>query len=255
MSNLVQVNEKKRLFIGLLGASLLAACFLIMAVWYLLLNPRQSLVYELVLLALVIFMLGIILLAGFGFAGIILTLWFSKTVSLFQGPMRMAINTFFPLVLAVGKIFRIDMDRIRNSFVQVNNHLVKAKRISLKSEEILLLAPHCLQRSTCPHKITGSVDNCRRCGGCAINDLLKLRDKYGINIGIATGGTLARKYVKDYRPKAIVAIACERDLTSGILDANPIPVLGITNIRPNGPCNNTCINVSKVEDAIQHLIT
>jgi len=29
---------------------------------------------------------------------------------------------------------------------------------------------------------------------------------------MAAGGTLARKYVQEYRPHAIVAIACERDL-------------------------------------------
>jgi hypothetical protein len=71
---------------------------------------------------------------------------------------------------------------------------------------------------------------------------------------MATGGTLARKYVRDYRPKAIVAIACERDLTSGILDANPVPVLGVTNLRPNGPCFNTKFSVQRVEESIRFFL-
>jgi len=254
MNSLVQVNEKKRLFIGLLGASLLTASALAMAIWHLIISPQQSLAYQIVLLALVIFLAGIIILAVFGFAGILLTIWLSKNVRLLQGPMRVALNTFFPLVLAVGRIFRIDMDRIRNSFVQVNNRLVEAMHLKLQPQNILLLAPHCLQLSTCPHKVTGNIDNCRRCGRCPVSDLLNMRDQYGINIGMATGGTLARKYVKEFKPRGIVAIACERDLTSGILDANPIPVLGVTNLRPNGPCVNTRISVPVVEKAIQHFI-
>jgi hypothetical protein len=67
---------------------------------------------------------------------------------------------------------------------------------------------------------------------------------------VATGGTLARRIIVDNRPKAIVAVACEHDLTSGIQDAYPIPVIGILNDRPNGPCINTKVDIQKVGEAI-----
>lgn len=248
------VAEKKRLFIGLLGISMISVIFIVTAIWYLIFNPQQTLIYKVILSGLVILVAGIILLAGFGLAGILYTLWFSKNKIFFQRPIRIALNTFFPLVLALGKIARIEMDRVRNSFVQVNNQLVLVKNVNLEPEKLLILAPHCIQLDKCKHKITGSIYNCRRCGGCQVNDLLNLKDKYGINIGIATGGTLARKYVQEYRPHAIVAIACERDLSSGILDVNPIPVFGVTNYRPHGPCKNTCICLPMVEEAVQHFI-
>jgi len=68
---------------------------------------------------------------------------------------------------------------------------------------------------------------------------------------VATGGTLARKIVKDFRPRLIIAVACERDLTSGIHDTYPLPVYGILNQRPNGPCWNTKVDIQRVEEAIQ----
>jgi hypothetical protein len=52
------------------------------------------------------------------------------------------------------------------------------------------------------------------------------------------------------RPEAIVAVACELDLTTGIQDAYPIPVIGILNERPNGPCINTKADIEKVRRAI-----
>lgn len=253
MHNVV-IHERKRLFIGLLIVSLLVVGMLAAAIWYLVFCPERSLIYKLVLLAVAAVMVISITLAGFGLAGIVLTIISSRPLALLKGPVRVALNTFFPLVLILGRLLRIDMNRIKRSFIEVNNNLILAMHISVTPEELLLLAPHCLQNSACVHKVTGSVDNCRRCGRCMVSDLLKLRDFYGIRVGMATGGTLARKYVRDYRPKAIVAIACERDLTSGILDANPIPVLGVTNLRPHGPCHDTQFSYQRVDEAIQYFL-
>jgi hypothetical protein len=61
---------------------------------------------------------------------------------------------------------------------------------------------------------------------------------------------LARRIIVENRPEAIVAVACELDLTSGIQDSYPIPVIGILNDRPNGPCFNTKVDIDKVRDAI-----
>lgn len=254
LDNLVQVQERKRLFIGLLGISLTVVGFLVLAIWYLIFSPEKSIIYKIVLLLLAVVLLSIILMAGFGLAGIVLTIIRSRPFTPFQGPIRVALNTFFPLVLVLGKLFRIDLDKIKRSFIEVNNNLVRAREIHIQPHQLLLLAPHCLQNSSCTHKVTGNIDNCHRCGRCSVNSILELRDRYGIRVGIATGGTLARKLIVDYRPRAIVAIACERDLTSGILDANPIPVLGVTNLRPYGPCQNTDFSLPQLIQAILFFI-
>jgi len=244
------IPARKRLFVGLLTASLLGSGLLLAAIWYIATTPSRSMFDQVLLLALGILLIGGIVVAGFGVGGIVLTILYARDISILQGPMRVAVNIFFPLALVLGRLFRIDKDRVKNSFIEVNNFLVKSKALKLLPEQILLLAPHCLQKSDCPYKITVNIDNCRRCGGCAVSKLLELRDKYGIKMGIATGGTLARKFVQEHHPRGIVAIACERDLTSGIQDSNPIPVLGVTNERPFGPCFNTQIKVPLVEEAI-----
>ena len=51
-----------------------------------------------------------------------------------------------------------------------------------------------------------------------------------------------------------MAIACERDLTSGIQEVAEIPVIGIINERPEGPCCNTRVDLNKVEEAIRYFI-
>ncbi|NHM25635.1 DUF116 domain-containing protein [Desulfofundulus sp. TPOSR] len=246
------MNTHKRLFLGLLGASLLLVALLAAGTWYLIFNPARSIAYQVILFTMVSLLVGVVFLAFGGLAGIVITLLAARTFEPLQGPMRVAVNLFFPVALALGRLLRIDPNRIKRSFIEVNNQLVRARHLKVQPKELLLLVPHCLQYSECPHKITVYVDNCRRCGRCCISKLLDLKDKYGFNMGLATGGTLARKYVREYHPRAIVAVACERDLASGILDSNPIPVLGVTNERPCGPCFNTCVSIPMVERAIRY---
>ena len=61
------------------------------------------------------------------------------------------------------------------------------------------------------------------------------------------------KIIIDNKPKAVIAVACERDLTSGIQDMKHIPVLGVFNKRPNGPCVDTLIDIHEIENAINFL--
>jgi hypothetical protein len=104
-------------------------------------------------------------------------------------------------------------------------------------------------------KVTNSVQNCKRCGKCPIKDLLNLSDKYGVDLAVATGGTIARRIVVETRPDLIIAVACERDLTSGIQDTSPLPVYGIFNERPFGPCLNTRVSLEHVESVLRDILS
>ena len=98
--------------------------------------------------------------------------------------------------------------------------------------------------------ITGSTVHCKRCGKCPITGLVDLSEKYGVGLAVATGGTLARRIVVERRPHLIIAVACERDLSSGIQDSYPLPIFGIINRRPHGPCYDTQVDLEMVEQAL-----
>lgn len=250
---MAQNQAKKRLFIGLLAGSIMAVLGLVGLIYLLMSNPITRL-QQVVLIVLIGAILVIMAAVIFGIGGIVLTIWLAKTITPLQPLMRVAISWLFPLAIGLGRIFKINTDRIKSSFIAVNNQLVQIKKLNISPEQLLILAPHCLQKNTCPHKITTNINNCKRCGQCPVDKLLEIKDKYNIRLGLATGGTLARKYVAEYQPKAIVAIACERDLASGIQDSSPIPVLGVLNERPHGPCFNTQISIPRLEEAITYFI-
>lgn len=164
------------------------------------------------------------------------------------------VDLLYPMLIILGNTLSIPKNEIRKVYVKLNNDYIYSNRYNIKSEDILILIPHCIQKSECKLKITTNVKNCKSCGLCNVADLLKLQNKYNVNVFIATGGTLARKKIKEFRPKAVVAVACERDLTAGVQDIKQIPVLGVFNKRPNGPCVDTKIDAEEVESAIKFFI-
>jgi len=158
----------------------------------------------------------------------------------------------YPILVILSKLFPWAEEFYESAFINFNNQLVKAKKIVLKkAQQLLVLLPQCLQFADCPHKITKNILNCHQCGKCLIADLVRLGEKYGLKINVATGGRLARRIVSDFKPNAIVACACEHELADGVQAVYPLPVLAISNSRPFGPCLNTGVDLDKIEQAVK----
>jgi len=163
----------------------------------------------------------------------------------------LTLKVLHPLFMLIGAFSKSRKERLQAVLIDLNNRLVKRERP--KTRRILLLLPHCLQITECDIRITHDIYKCKRCGRCGIKDLIGLADENKLSLFVATGGNLARKILEDVRPEAVVAVACERDLSSGIADSFPLPVLGIVNERPFGPCVNTKVSLDKVREAITFL--
>jgi uncharacterized protein len=185
---------------------------------------------------------------------LVLTTALGKDIFFTRFLRGVVIKFLLPVIEFIGKLFGIPKDTIRQSFVAMNNSLVQSQHLLVKADRILILLPHCLQLFDCEIKVTGDINKCIRCGRCDIKGLAELAQKYQIDISVATGGTLARKVIIEKKPKLVVAVACERDLTSGIKDCYPLPVIGILNDRPFGPCFNTRVDVEKIDQALQAVL-
>ncbi|MFC1725964.1 DUF116 domain-containing protein [candidate division KSB1 bacterium] len=147
-------------------------------------------------------------------------------------------NSFVPMVIKIADYFGIPRDRISNSFIKVNNAIVKATLRKIMGEnaperKVLILLPRCLQKE-------------------ALKDVMGLKKTYNIDIHTVPGGTQARAIIQKTRPRAVIGVACERDLLTGIKDvATKIPVIGVVNQRPKGPCKETLIDIAEIEKAIR----
>ncbi len=167
----------------------------------------------------------------------------------------LVVRLMLPLAVGVGRLIGISRDEVQGSFLSVNNALISGRgRARLRPSEVLVLLPRCLQWADCPHKVSQEVHRCRRCGRCALGEIVEETEALGVATFVSTGGTQARRLVKQLRPKVIVAVACERELTEGIRDVGNIPVIAVIADRPEGPCFNTDVDPGCITLAIRELI-
>ena len=246
-------QPRKRLFILLLGVAcgliLLGTCLLwwVSSVGLDNIHPSLPMVFGMLLGSLALLVVG-------GLSLLILTLLTGRDLFLLQSLRGLVVRYLFPGIISIGRLFGVDSDLLQQSFIVLNNRLVQSKRPRVAAAHTLILLPHCIQQFDCAIKITGEVDHCIRCGQCDIKDLLELAEARGIELAVATGGTLARRIIVEKRPQLIIAVACERDLTAGIRDAYPLPVFGVLNRRPHGPCFNTRVLLPEVEQALAEYV-
>lgn len=152
-------------------------------------------------------------------------------------------------------LFRLRHSEIERMIVSINNEaLLRRAPLRPRPSRVLLLLPHCLQRHECEVRLQSDASACRRCGRCSIGTLSALAEGRGMALAIATGGTSARKAVRTVAPDLVVAVACPRDLSSGILDAWPVPAWGELNGQPFGECYDTTVDDSSLSGALDALL-
>ncbi len=246
-------NPSKGIFLGLVAVSSIVLGLFLISLWVVpyygfdAIHPFAKWIAGII----IAFALLIVLWASLG---LIINATTGKYLPFFKRLRGVTVKLFLPIMTLIGKAFGLSKNVIRSSFIRVNNDLVLSEAKTYKPDELLMLMPHCLQNSRCKIRLTYNVRNCKRCGKCSIAGLLELSDKYNIHLAVATGGTIARRIVKERRPKLILAVACQRDLASGIQDTYPLPVYGIVNLRPHGPCLDTLVPLDHLEAAIRRFL-
>ena len=253
VSDVIAGRPKKRLFIGMLSLTSVCMALVLFLIWYIGVPGLAAIRPWLPTLLGVVFT-AMTLLAFFGIFNMVLAVSGWPYLPVLQKQTYELINALFPFAVYLGHIFGIKRRRLEGSFIAVSNLLFRRRKIRVPADKLLVVTPHCLQLASCPHKITRDPHNCKRCGRCDIGALVTLADEMGFHFFVATGGTLARQIVYKTRPKAVLAIACERDLMIGIQDVYPLPAVGVLNIRPNGPCYNTHVDMALVRAQLEEII-
>ena len=124
-------------------------------------------------------------------------------------------------------------DRVENAAVKVYDAMALARQRRVSRGELLLLIPRCLAKDI-------------------LEGVLRVAGRYQVPVFVATRGQLARRVIRERKPRAVVAVACERDMVSGLHDvAGKVPVLGLTLTLPSGPCRDTRVDLEKLEQWVK----
>lgn len=183
----------------------------------------------------------VLALAGFS---VIAWLWFALLTATFYGratllPEFLAERgPFLKLMLWTSHVARRFgvRDRVEHAAVDVYNALAARRAHKVGQGELLVLIPRCLSKVT-------------------LDGVLEIAGRYEVPVFVATRGQLARRAIRERRPRAVVAVACERDMVTGLHDvAGKLPVLGLTMSLPAGPCKDAVIEMEKFESFVKSFV-
>ena len=145
-----------------------------------------------------------------------------------RGPFLRLMN----LTSLVSRVFG-RRDWVEHAAIDVYNTLAVRRGRTVGRGELLVLIPRCLSK-------------------LALDGVLGIAGRYDVPVFVATRGQLARRVIRERRPRAVVAVACERDMMTGLRDvAGKLPVLGLTMRLPNGPCRDAMLDLETMERWIE----
>ncbi len=84
--------------------------------------------------------------------------------------------------------------------------------INLDRRDICLFLPHCLKNRDCPAGTDEEGVHCEQCGACEMANMVTAAEEAGIRVFCAPGGTLIKTLIKKYRPKAVIGVACWKEI-------------------------------------------
>jgi uncharacterized protein len=227
----LDVEAGRRLFLGFMVFSIVLLTLGLLFIWYMI-KPR---VVQLSPIMADILQKGLLIVIGLLFiifSQTILSIVTNRNFIVRVGKFKFSITFLTTFILSLGNKFGVSYDRMGNSFIKVSNSLIRTTRWKMSRSKVIILLPRCLRRPV-------------------QKQIIGLAKQYQCLTFTVPGGELARKIIIEQKPTAVIGVACERDLLSGIKDVRHIPVIGIPNQRPEGPCKNTTVDFQKIEEAIR----
>jgi len=185
-----------------------------------------------------------VLAAVAGGAAAVVVLWYLLLVGSFysrvnllperlleRGPFLRLMNWTSLLSRVVGR-----RDWVEHAAIDVYNTLAIRRGRKVGKGELLVLIPRCLSKA-------------------ALDGVLGIAGRYDVPVFVATRGQLARRVIRERRPRAVVAVACERDMMTGLRDvAGKLPVLGLTMRLPQGPCRDAELDLAMMDTWVKGLV-
>ena len=174
-----------------------------------------------------------ILFTGYGL--VLSVLWRRPLLPFPLGLLGRMNTLLFPLIRFLGRVLAIPSLRVEQSFLCMHNRMVRVYGKSAPPDRLLVLLPHCLERGV-RKKLNQEIET------------------YPCIVRVVGGGTQARAVVAEVEPPAILAVACERDLVSGVVElCGRIPmILAVPNIQSRGPCKSTDIHMDQFRNALRY---
>jgi uncharacterized protein len=125
----------------------------------------------------------------------------------------LAIDKLEQLANKVG----VDEKELFELYVETKNRAQMEKFAATSFDERIILLPRCMRAVDCPAEIGKNGYECKQCGKCAATEITKTTKELGYKgVFMLPGGSLGKTIVAKIKPKAVIGVACAKELVMGI---------------------------------------
>ena len=150
--------------------------------------------------------------------------------------------------------FGVDESEVLTLFNQMKNDAYRQTFLSTPYRNRIILFPQCLRHPDCEAKSDKWGHHCVDCGRCGISRIKKLADGLGYaKVFIIRGGSIIVEIFEKFRPKAVIGIACDKEIFLGNLVTEKYDVVSQGVILTKEGCYNTEVNWKQVEKCIRSI--
>ncbi|MFX1519526.1 MAG: DUF116 domain-containing protein [Promethearchaeota archaeon] len=148
--------------------------------------------------------------------------------------------------------FGVDETEVLALFNQIKNEAYRDIFLSIPYSERIILFPQCLRHPDCEAKSDKWGYTCAECGRCGIARVKKLAGELGYSkYFIIRGGSIIEEIFEKYRPKAVVGIACNKEIFLGNLVCEKYGVITQSVCLTREGCYNTDADFNQVEKCVR----
>ncbi len=154
---------------------------------------------------------------------------------------------------AIAKSLGLKDRLINYTHIELRNKLNEYGYKSAPYNKRILFLPHCLRNSKECKAISGDEGfECQRCGKCDIDKLISMAEDLGYaKIFIAPGGSMVKKLILEYKPKAVLGVCCYNEANLAFDMLRGTGIHGQTSMLLQDGCKDTKAHLADAKEKME----
>ena len=165
------------------------------------------------------------------------------------------LDFFYKPMTGILQFFSRSPEKLHEIMVQTKNASHRPRFI--RTENRIIIAPHCMRHRDCPAHATRDGIQCVRCGKCIYTPLKKIAEAENYKVYIITGSSFVKHILKSEAAKGvdgILAIGCWYELNKGMRELSRYKHLTTYGYAMlNAGCWNTSVDLVGFEKLLHDL--
>jgi len=153
----------------------------------------------------------------------------------------------------IGRTLGLSEAMIQFTHIEIRNSVYEPEYKKIPYSERIVFLPHCTRNTkVCKATVDEEGIHCKNCGACAIDSVTKIAKELGyMGVFTAHGGSMVKKIITKYNPKAVVGVCCFPEALMGIEGVKALGKIPQAVLLLNDGCQNTVMNLPLLREKMQ----